>query len=242
MMRRWVKCAPERRRPLNFKYFTKGEYALWGASALSVVLGFLLFDRSSPLTLVASLIGVTSLIFCAKGNPIGQALTVVFSVLYAVISYGFSYYGEMITYLGMTLPMAVIALLSWLKNPYGGKRSEVTVNSLSRREGLRMLLLSLPVTVIFYFILRAFGTASLIPSTVSVTTSFLAVYLCFRRSALYALAYAANDAVLLILWGIASLQNTAYVSVFVCFFAFLANDIYATVSWRRMAKRQGEGK
>lgn len=40
---------------------------------------------------------------------------VVFSILYGVISFTFAYYGEMITYLGMTAPMAVVALVSWLK-------------------------------------------------------------------------------------------------------------------------------
>ena len=98
-------------------YFSKTELVLWSLSALFIVTSFCIFDRESYLTLIASLIGVTSLIFNAKGNPIGQALMVVFSFLYGIISYTFAYYGEMITYLGMTMPMAVISLISWLKNP-----------------------------------------------------------------------------------------------------------------------------
>ena len=82
-------------------YFSKGEIALWCASAALVVLSFCIFDREKHLTLIASLIGVTSLIFNAKGNPIGQFLMVIFSLLYGVISFTFAYYGEMITYLGM---------------------------------------------------------------------------------------------------------------------------------------------
>ena len=85
-------------------YFTKGELALWGGSAGAILLAFALFDRGNWLTLAASLVGVTSLIFSAKGNPIGQGLMVVFSLLYGVISWQVAYYGEMITYLGMTMP------------------------------------------------------------------------------------------------------------------------------------------
>ena len=92
--------------------FSRVEILLWGASAVITVLSFLIFDRTNYLTLTALLIGVTSLIFNAKGNPIGQLLTVIFSILYGIISYSFSYYGEMITYLGMTAPMAVFALVS----------------------------------------------------------------------------------------------------------------------------------
>ena len=87
---------------------------------------------------------------------------------------------------------------------------------------------------------KCFNTANIIPSTISVTTSFLAVYLTFRRSPYFALAYAANDIVLIILWILASLYDIRYVSVVVCFIAFFANDIYGFVSWRKMKTRQQE--
>ena len=61
-----------------YRYFSRTERLLWGCSALLILLSFLIFDRSNTLTLWASLIGVTSLIFTAKGNPIGQLLMVVF--------------------------------------------------------------------------------------------------------------------------------------------------------------------
>ena len=221
-------------------YFSKLEIALWISSVVLILLSFLSFDRTNYLTLIASLIGVTSLIFSAKGNPLGQGLMVIFSLLYGMISYTFSYYGEMITYLGMTMPMAVLALISWLCNPYKGNRAEVKVNSIGRLEQMLMWLATVVVTFVFYFILEHFGTANVIPSTISVTTSFLAVYLTFRRSPYFALAYAANDIVLIILWILASVSDIRYISVAVCFVAFLFNDVYAFISWQRMKKRQGK--
>ncbi|MBR2079661.1 MAG: nicotinamide mononucleotide transporter, partial [Clostridia bacterium] len=116
------------------RYFSKGELLLWILSSVTITVSFLVFDRENYLTLAASLIGVASLIFNAKGNPFGQLLMVIFSILYGIISYSFSYYGEMITYMGMTGPMALFALVSWLKNPYKGKKSQVKVNSISRKE------------------------------------------------------------------------------------------------------------
>ena len=221
-------------------YFSKADIIIWSSSVSLIVLSFFLFDRVNYMTLSASLLGVTSLIFNAKGNPAGQLLMVVFSLFYGIISFSFSYYGEMITYLGMTMPMAVFALISWLKNPYNGKRSEVRVNSISKKEVVFMCLLTLVVTLVFYFILEHFNTANLIPSTLSVTTSFIAVYLTFRRSPYFAVAYAANDIVLIIMWILASMKNMQYISVVVCFIAFLVNDIYGFISWRRMEKRQSQ--
>ena len=130
-------------------YFTHTELALWLISVSLIIVSYSIFDRENHLTLLASLIGVTSLIFSAKGNPFGQLLMVVFSLLYGVISYTFSYYGEMITYLGMTMPMAAFALISWLKNPYQGNRAEVKVNSISRTENIFMWLLTAVVSCVF---------------------------------------------------------------------------------------------
>ena len=221
-----------------FGYFNAREIGLWCGSVAFVLAAFVAFDRTHYLTLAASLIGVTSLIFNAKGNPFGQLLMIVFSLIYGVISLGFAYYGEMMTYLGMTMPMAVFSLLAWLRHPYKGRRNEVEVGRIGKREHIFMWLLTAAVTFAFYFILRYFHTANLFASTLSVTTSFLAVYLTFRRSPYFALAYAANDIVLILLWSMASLQDTMYISVTVCFIVFLFNDIYGFISWRAMQKRQ----
>lgn len=223
-----------------WNYFTTAEKLLWGTSVLCIVASFCIFDGKNYLTLVASLVGVTSLVFNAKGNPAGQALMIVFSILYGVISYSFDYYGEMATYLGMTLPMAVISLIAWLKNPFDKSQCEVRVNRISAKEQALMWTLSVAVTVAFYFVLDYFDTANIVPSTVSVTTSFVAVYLTFRRSPYFALAYAANDIVLLLLWTLATIENTEYASVIVCFASFLVNDLYGFVSWKKMEKRQNK--
>lgn len=222
-------------------YFTKAELILYFTSISLILVSFITFDRENFLTLAASLVGATSLIFVAKGNPVGQLLMIIFSVLYGVISFTFAYYGEMITYLGMTAPMALFAMISWLRNPYKGNKAEVEVNRLKFGEIVFMLVLTALVTYIFYFILKFFNTANLIPSTLSVTTSFIAVYLTFRRSAYYALAYAANDIVLICLWIMASTEDVSYLSVAICFIMFLANDLYGFMNWRRMHSRQRKG-
>lgn len=219
-------------------YFSKFEIGLWITSVSLITLSFLVFDRSSYLTLIASILGVTAILLNAKGNPIGQGLMVIFSIIYGIISYGFAYYGEMITYVGMSMPMAIIALVAWLKNPFNGNHAQVKVNRISKKETLIMLILATLVTVLFYFILKYFDTANLIPSTFSVTTSFAAVYLTFRRSPYFSLLYAANDIVLIILWILASISDISYLSVVVCFAMFLANDLYAFISWRKMEIRQ----
>ena len=216
---------------------TRFELALW-LTSLAVVAGTaLIFQSVDALSLIASLIGVTALIFVAKGHVLGQMLTIVFAVFYGVISWGFRYYGEVITYLCMTAPMALLALITWLRNPYKDS-AEVAVRRLTGKNWLVLILLTVVVTAAFYFILRAMGNAALVISTVSITTSFLASYLTAMRSPYYALAYAANDLVLIVLWVIAALADISSVPMVACFVMFFLNDMYGFINWRRMETRQ----
>ena len=219
-------------------YFSVGERVLWLSSIAVILISFLLFDRQNYLALVASLVGVTALIFCAKGNPVGQGLMIIFCVLYGIISLSYSYYGELMTYMCMSLPMATVSLISWLRNPFKKGHAEVKTNRISKKELLMLCGLTALVTLIFYFILKYFGTANLLPSVVSVTTSFFAAYLTFRRSPYFALAYAFNDVVLIILWTLAVFEDISYVSVIICFVVFLVNDVHGFVKWKRMEARQ----
>lgn len=220
-----------------FKDLTKFELGLWLVSVFVVIASFLFSHGGDYLTLAASLIGVTALIFVAKGYVIGQVLTVVFAIFYGIISFFFRYYGEMLTYMCMTAPIALMAVVSWIKNPFEGTK-EVKVRKMHRKEVFVMLLLSLIVTAVFYFVLEMFNTANLVPSTISVTTSFLACYLTYMRNPYYALAYAANDIVLIILWVLATIENISYLPMVFCFIMFFANDMYGFINWRKMEKRQ----
>ena len=218
---------------------TPFELSLWGLSVAVVTGTALIFGTADALSLAASLIGVTALILVAKGHALGQLLTIVFAVLYGIISLRVRYYGEMITYLGMTAPMALLALVTWLRNPYRDSQ-EVAVYRMSARETALMLALTVLTTAAFYFILRAMGNAALAVSTLSITTSFLASYLTALRSPYYALCYAANDLVLIVLWVISSLADPSGVPMVGCFAMFFLNDMYGFVNWRRMARRQGD--
>lgn len=142
-----------------FSTLTKKEWLLWLGSLFIVLVSNILAANFDPLTLIAALVGVTSLVFAAKGNVWAQVLMIVFSILYGIISFRFRYWGEMITYLGMALTML--------------------------------------------------------------------------RSSYYALGYAANDVVLIVLWLLASLTNSGYLPVAVNFIIFFFNDLYGFISWKK---------
>lgn len=225
-----------------FGYFSVFEWTLYLTSVCVITLAFCLGEDFKWLTLISSLVGVSALIFLAKGNVIGQFLVILFAILYALVSYQQRYFGEMITYLGMSLPSAAVACVSWIRHPSNKGASEVSIAKMTEKKWLFCALFTLIITFVFYFILRYFHTNNLILSTVSVATSFFASMLTIFRSPYYALAYGANDLVLIGLWTCSCFVSLAYLPMVVCFVAFLSSDSYAFFNWKRLAKEQNRRK
>lgn len=138
--------------------------------------------------------------------------------------------------------MALSAVIAWLRHPFDGNDTQVEIARLTGRQILWMLLITAAVTGVLGVALAALDTPNLPWSILSVTTSFLAVYLTNLRSAWYACAYAANDLVLIVLWVLMSRQDPANITVAVNFGIFFINDCYGFISWRRRAVQQAEGR
>lgn len=217
---------------------SKKERAIWIGSVFAVTISNVILGDLDLLTLLATLIGVTSLIFAAKGNVWAQILMIVFSILYGIISWRFRYWGEMITYLGMTMPMAIWSTITWIKNPSKENKNEVAIQKLRWKHIAALSFFCCVVTGGFYFVLLALNTPNIIFSTISITTSFLAASLTMLRSSYYALGYASNDIILIILWILASRENPMYLPVVVNFFIFFFNDMYGFVSWKKREREQ----
>ncbi len=220
-----------------FANLTKFEWTLWISSVCVTVISYLFSGNGGLFEMFSTLVGVTALIFVAKGYVIGQALTVVFGLMYAYTSFQCKYYGEMITYLFMAAPIALMATIEWIRHPY--KDTDVVeVSRVNKKQIAIMCVLSVFVTAILFFVLKNMGTANLLFSTISVTTSFVAAYLTYLRSPYYGLGYAANDVVLIILWVLMSIEDISYLPMIACFVMFLVNDLYGFFNWRRLSKQQ----
>ncbi|MBR1731389.1 MAG: nicotinamide mononucleotide transporter [Ruminococcus sp.] len=217
---------------IGLKWYEK---LLWILSVTGISLCFFIMGNTDYLTLIASLIGVSGLIFVAKGNVIGQLMTVLFGLLYAAVSVQYRYWSEVITYLGMTAPIALAAVVSWIRHPYS--KGEVKVRAMKQRD---WIILTTAVTVGFYFILIALSTPNIVFSTISIATSFLAASLVLLRSEYYGIFYALNDIVLIVLWVLAAIENINYLPMVLCFVVFLINDLYGFYNWLRLKRKQNK--
>ena len=214
------------------------EILLLSISVVVIVGCFIFSADKNYLSLASSILGVVTVVFTSKGLFLAPVLSVVYSVIYTIISMGQRYYGEAIIYLFIMIPMQVITIVGWFKN----KKQDsdvVEVGKVSRKEYMILGGVTIAMTFAFYFLLKWLDTAELVVSTISLVTSALATYLVFRRCSYYALFYVLNDIILIILWTIAMVsQGTAFLPVVVSFFVFFINDIYGFIRWRKQEKEQ----
>ena len=220
-----------------FKSLNRFELCLWTVSMLVIAVSSLFSSTGGVVQTITSLLGVTGLIFIAKGMLTGQFFMIVFCILYGIISLFARYYGEAITYVGMSLPMAIVGTVSWTRHPHKDS-DRVEIARLTKWQILFIAISTVVVTTAFYFILGALDTAKLMVSTVSVATSFIAASLTYFRSPYYAAAYAVNDIVLIVLWIAASIKDISNISMIFCFVMFLANDLYGFYNWKKMQNEE----
>lgn len=229
------------KKPHNpFKTLNIFEWILWTTSLVAIIAAFFSVGSNDYANLAASLLGVTSLIFAAKGDAFGPLIMIVFSIVYSYVAFKVGYYGEMIIYLAMQLPCCTVSLVNWLKHPSDKGSAEVEIGKFRKIHLAILIPLTAAITTAFYFILRAFNTANLIVSTVSVATSFVALYLMALRVPAYAIAFILNDIVLIVLWSLACVQDLSHLPLAVSFGMFLINDTYTFICWTKRKKRSEE--
>lgn len=141
-------------------------------------------------------------------------------------------------YLFMSLPMSVWSIVTWLKNARNSSDGTVEIRKITRKGAGVLVLCNVAVTIAFYILLKKLNTPNLIFSTISVVTSFFAASLTMLRSSYYALGYASNDIVLIILWILASIKDPGYIPVVVNFLIFFLNDMYGFICWKKRETAQ----
>lgn len=222
------------------KYFsdwTKLEKTLLFVSIILVSLAGIIF-KSDLLTTICSIVGIITALLLAKGKNLGQIFGLLIVALYSIVSFKNGYYGEVIIYLCIMLPMYIIGIISWFRHQNKDTNS-VEVNRITIKEWIIVLFASIVCFIGIYFLLKAFNTNQLFISSLSVIDSIFAVYLGVRRSKYSFYFYVVNDLILILLWGIPVITGTIILMPMVFNpLINLINDLYGIYNWKKLEKAQ----
>ena len=223
------------------KDWTKFEKILLFSSIILVSLVGIIF-KSEILTTTCSIVGIITALLLAKGKNLGQVFGLLIVVLYSIVSFKNKYYGEVIIYLCIMLPMYIIGIVSWMKHQ-NKETNTVEINNIKLKEWIIVSITSIILFIGIYFLLKAFNTNQLFISSLSVIDSLFAIYLGIRRSKYSFYFYVINDLILIALWGMPVVSGSLILLPMVFNpIINLINDMYGIYNWKRLEKIQGEQK
>lgn len=206
--------------------------------SIFLVLVFGIVFKNNLITIGASMIGIICALFLAKGKAIGQFLGIPLVILYSITSYRNKFYGEIIIYIGLMLPMYIYGIIEWLRHN-SKKTDSVEINEIKSKEWLILSFVGVTMFVGFYFLLKTLNTSNLVVSTLSLVDNVFAVYLLVRRSKYGFVAYIVNDIILISLWAYPLfLGKFLYISMLLNPIINLINDSYGVYNWSKLQKKQ----
>ena len=224
-----------------FKDWTVFEKILLIGSILIVSFTGIIF-KSDLLTTICSIVGIITALLLAKGKSLGQVFGLLIVILYSIVSFNNKFYGEVIIYLLIMLPMYIMGIISWIKHQ-NKETNSVEINKIAKKEWIIVALVSILCFIGIYLTLNIFNTNQLFISSLSVLDSLFAIYLQIRRSKYSFYFYVINDLVLILLWGIPCVAGSVVlIPMLMNPIINLINDIYGIINWRKLEKTQKNNK
>jgi len=219
-----------------FVDWTLLEKFLLFSSTLIIIAVFFIFNTDF-IASITSLVGIITALLLAKGKVAGQFFGLIIVILYSFVSFQNKYYGEMLIYIFIMLPLYILGIYSWSKNK--NQKNEVIPNTIKTKETVWIICISIIFFIAIYYLLKYLGTEQLFLSTLSVVCSVFAVYLLARRSKYGFLFYIFDDLVILLMWIIPVFNGNLLVLpiVFNPIVNFI-NDSYGWYRWNKIIKKQ----
>lgn len=206
--------------------------------SITIIIFLTILTKSDWLVTICSISGVIMTLLLAKGKVSGQAIGIATTILYTILAFSQKYYGEIIIYIFIMLPLRIVGIILWLKHQ-NKKDAVITIRKLDKKEWI-WTFFSLTITTFgFYFLLRAFNTNQLIISTGSAVTGVFASYFLAIRNKHGFTFFIINDLVRFILWIIPSIKgNWSLLPIAITCLIYFMNDLYGLYNWQKIEKEQ----
>lgn len=207
----------------------------WLLISSVLIVGLSLIWGDSTLAIFSSLMGIISVVLCAKGKIENYFFGFLNAVTYAYICYQAHIFGETM-YNILMVPMIVIGVLSWKKN-MEADNSEVKARNLTPMGWAILVVGSIAAVSAYSFILKLIGGEFALIDATSTVFSVIATILMLARYSEQWVMWVIVNAVSVILWAMAFVNGEGSgITYLVMWIAYLFNSVYGYINWRKMAK------
>lgn len=214
------------------------------------MIGLSLYWGDAPIALIAGLLGFLCVFLCAKGSIWNYPLGVANVILYAYISYGAGFYGEVMLNGLYYLPMNILGWYIWFgkakqADPSITEKTEmdVEVKAVNLKQKALLVAGSAAAIALYAWILTLMGGNLPIIDATTTVLSIVAMILMVKRIAFQWNLWIFINAMSMVLWGYNFFfQNGETVAMLVMWSLYLINSIYGYINWKKAERTAAAGK
>lgn len=214
----------------ELKNWNKYEY-LWMLAANAVILGVSIYFHDTAIGILASITGTTCVILTGMGRMSNYIFGTINVILYAVVAYKATYYGDVMLNLFYYLPTNIIGWFMWKKH-IDNENGEVMKQRLSLKNEIVVGVLSMAAIIAYGYFLSNY-TNDKLPYTDSMSTvlSIVAQILLLKRYMEQWIVWIIVDGVSIFMWIMAFFNGGESIATLLMWSVYFINAVIMFRKW-----------
>lgn len=207
----------------------------WLLLACSVITGLSIYWGDTLMGIVSSTTGVACVVCTGKGKLSAYIFGLINSILYAIIAYKATLYGETMLNALYYVPVQFVGFYVWSKN-INSETHEVSKRHMKNRGRLILLLSILAATYMYGLVLNYIGDAMPFVDSFTTVSSVVAMIVSVKMFAEQWWIWVAVDIFSVYMWWCDFRSGSDSMATLLMWIVYLGNAIIMLVKWEREAK------
>ena len=216
----------------------------WKKSEVFFIIAIWLFiivqgilTKDNAIAMISALCGITYTFIAGKGNPICYLFGIVGSSFYCILSFNNALWGNLLLYALYYVPMQTIGYFQWMKNLREGT-SEIVKIKLPLKELSHLILVTIILVIVAYFILRYYKDAHPLLDSITTVLSLSGMYLTVRRSIEQWQCWMVVNFLSLLMWINVAINGAKVYSTVIMWVVYLFLAFYFYFDWKKDLQKQ----
>lgn len=224
--------------------FLKGELSnwrpwevIWLLSSIAVIVGLSVYWQDTLMGVLSSTTGVICVVLTGKGKLSAYIFGLVNSVLYAIIAYQATYYGETMLNGLYYVPMQFVGFYVWSKN-MNPQTQEVEKRRMNWIQRLLLVLSIGGATVAYGFVLKHLGDAMPFVDSFTTVSSVIAMIISIKMFAEQWWIWLAVNVFSVYMWAVSFMDGSDNIATLLMWVVYLGNAVIMLIKWEKEAKSE----
>ena len=207
---------------------------IWLFSACAIITGLSIYWKDTLMGIISAVTGVACVVCTGKGKLSAYIFGLVNCVLYAIISYQATLYGETMLNAVYYVPMQFVGFYIWLKN-MNPETKEVTKRHMKNSHRLLTLLGMIAGTIGYGYLLKYLGDAMPFIDSFTTVSSVVAMIVSIGMYAEQWWIWVAVNIFSVYMWYMDFVAHNSNMATLLMWAVYLGNSIIMLIKWEREA-------